>query len=237
MAGCAHGLQVVEHSGERHAHQVCHLGRGQRRFFEEQAVDGVLVGLQPCPRKALREHAANSLRRDEQVEEQRDVGAPSHTRTVANCHGSVIDTTGPCYCSRVRRGVTAVLAAACLLSCAPGGSSGTSPSPTIAPAAQLAATITEHLGGGPHPGIVIVHGAEPGQRYFYDLWVGVYASIGLAVLTYDKRGNGASTGRYPGEFPTEAALAIYADDAAAALGFLAPRPGRDPNGGGVLGGS
>ncbi len=249
----------------------------------------------------------------------------------------MIDTTGPCYCSRVRRGVTAVLAAACLLSCAPGGSSGTSPSPTIAPAAatvsalspyfgsyragdgdilviarmgwffdladaayrtiyatrspaeftigfrllhpvpkfadlifgsgtliittstgkraatridyrqsdvnipaagaQLAATITEPLGGGPHPGIVIVHGAEPGQRYFYDLWVGVYASIGLAVLTYDKRGNGASTGRYPGEFPTEAALAIYADDAAAALAFLARWPAVDPKRVGFHGGS
>ena len=94
--------------------------------------------------------------------------------------------------------------------------------------AQLAGTITEPLGAGPHPGIVIVHGSEPGQRYFYDIWVGVYASMGLAVLTYDKRGNGASTGRYPGESATTAALTIFADDAAAVLAFLARWPGIDP---------
>jgi dienelactone hydrolase len=102
---------------------------------------------------------------------------------------------------------------------------------------QLAGTITEPLGAGPHPGIVIVHGSEPGQRYFYDIWVGVYASMGLAVLTYDKRGNGASTGRYPGEFPTTAALTIYADDAAAALAFLARWQGMDPKHVGFHGGS
>jgi len=91
--------------------------------------------------------------------------------------------------------------------------------------AQLAATITEPLGGGLHPGIVVVHGAEPGQRFFYDVWVGLYASMGLAVLTYDKRGQGSSTGRYPGEFPTDQALKIYADDASAVLSFIARWPG------------
>lgn len=103
--------------------------------------------------------------------------------------------------------------------------------------ARLAATITEPLGVGPHPGIVIVHGSEPGQRFFYDVWVGVYASLGVAVLTYDKRGNGSSTGHYPGEFPTDSALQIYADDAAAALQFLAAWPGIDPKRVGFHGGS
>src|SRR6266851_7107229 len=69
--------------------------------------------------------------------------------------------------------------------------------------AMLAGGITQPLGAGPRPGIVIVHGAEPGERYFYDIWVGIYAGLGLDVLTYDKRGIGASTGRYPGEFPTD----------------------------------
>lgn len=103
--------------------------------------------------------------------------------------------------------------------------------------AQLAGTITEPLGAGPHPGIVIIHGAEPGQRYFYDIWVGIYASIGLVVLTYDKRGNGASTGRYPGEFPSEEALKIYADDADVALAFLARWPAVNPKRVGFHGGS
>jgi dienelactone hydrolase len=103
--------------------------------------------------------------------------------------------------------------------------------------AQLAGTITEPMGAGPHPGIVVVHGSERGQRFFYDIWVGVYASMGLAVLTYDKRGGGASTGTYPGEFPTDESLAIYADDADAALGFLAGWPGVAPNRVGFHGGS
>lgn len=103
--------------------------------------------------------------------------------------------------------------------------------------ATLAATITEPLVAGPHPGIVVVHGAERGERHFYDVWVGVYASLGLAVLTYDKRGGGSSTGTYPGEFPTPAALQIYAEDAAAAREFLAHWPGVDPKKVGFHGGS
>jgi len=103
--------------------------------------------------------------------------------------------------------------------------------------AQLAGTITEPTGAGPHPGIVIVHGSETGERDFYDIWVGVYASLGLAVLTYDKRGRGSSTGRYPGEFPTTDALSIYSDDAGAAFAFLARRPDVDPKRVGFHGGS
>ena len=103
--------------------------------------------------------------------------------------------------------------------------------------AVLAGAITEPLGGGPHPGIVIVHGSERGERFYYDIWVGIYTGLGLAVLTYDKRGVGSSTGRYPGEFPTDDSLAMYADDASAALGFLAAWPGVDPKRVGLHGGS
>ena len=106
-----------------------------------------------------------------------------------------------------------------------------------ASAAELAATITEPLGAGPHPGIVVVHGSEPGQRFFYDFWVGLYTSLGLTVLTYDKRGNGSSTGAYPGEFPSDESLAIYADDASAARDFLTRWPGVDPKRVGLHGGS
>ncbi len=103
--------------------------------------------------------------------------------------------------------------------------------------ATLAGAITEPIGTGQHPGIVVVHGSERGERYFYDIWVGIYAGLGLAVLTYDKRGGGSSTGTYPGEFPTDESLGIYADDAAAALRFLAARPGVDAKRVGFQGGS
>jgi dienelactone hydrolase len=103
--------------------------------------------------------------------------------------------------------------------------------------AALAGTITETQGSARRGGIVIIHGSEPGERYFYDVWVGLYTSLGLAVLTYDKRGNGSSTGRYPGEFPTEDALNTYADDASAALTFLARRPDIDATRVGFHGGS
>ncbi len=103
--------------------------------------------------------------------------------------------------------------------------------------AMLAGAITEPIGSGMHPGIVIVHGSEQGERHFYDIWVGIYAGLGLTVLTYDKRGIGSSTGRYPGEFPTDESLRIYADDAAASLGFLSRWPGVDPKRVGFHGGS
>ncbi len=103
--------------------------------------------------------------------------------------------------------------------------------------ADLAGTITDPANAGPHPGIVVVHGAERGQRSFYDIWVGVYTSLGLSVLTYDKRGGGDSTGTYPGEFPSDAALSTYADDASAALAFLARWPGVDSKRVGFHGGS
>jgi dienelactone hydrolase len=103
--------------------------------------------------------------------------------------------------------------------------------------ATLAGAITEPLGAGPHPGIVVVHGSEPGERYFYDIWVGIYAGLGLTVLTYDKRGIGSSTGIFPGEFPTDQSLGIYADDASAALGFLRTWPGVDAKRVGFHGGS
>ena len=103
--------------------------------------------------------------------------------------------------------------------------------------AVLAATVTEPLMPGPHPGIVIVHGSEPGTRILYGVWVGFYASLGLTVVAYDKRGNGASTGTYPGEFASDGNLATFAADATAVLRMLASWPGVDPKRVGFYGGS
>ena len=103
--------------------------------------------------------------------------------------------------------------------------------------ATLAGTVTEPLTAGPHPGIVIIHGSEPGQRFYYGVWVGFYASLGFTVLAYDKRGHGESTGTYPGEYASVDALTTYADDATAAMNFLATWPGVDPHRVGFHGGS
>jgi uncharacterized protein len=103
--------------------------------------------------------------------------------------------------------------------------------------AVLTGTITEPLTPGLHPAIVIVHGSEPGRRIDYGIWVGLYGSLGLTVLAYDKRGNGASTGSYPGEFASDSNLAIYAADASAMLRFLASWPGVDSKRVGFHGGS
>ena len=103
--------------------------------------------------------------------------------------------------------------------------------------ATLAATVTEPLAAGPHPGIVIIHGSESGERNYYGVWVGFYASLGMTVLTYDKRGHGDSTGIYPGEFASITALTAYAEDATVALNFLANWPGVDPRRVGFHGGS
>lgn len=103
--------------------------------------------------------------------------------------------------------------------------------------AVLAATVSEPLTAAPRPGIVIVHGSGFGPRIDYGVWVGLYASLGMTVLAYDKRGNGQSTGNYPGEFPTEDNLNIYAADAAAVLRYLGSWPGVDPTRVGFHGGS
>ena len=50
---------------------------------------------------------------------------------------------------------------------------------------------------------------------------------GVAVLAYDKRGVGQSSGSYPGESPTVHAIDVLARDAAAAVRFLAAQPDVD----------
>ena len=102
---------------------------------------------------------------------------------------------------------------------------------------KLAATITEPLSARPHAGIVVVQGGEAGTRVLYGVWANLYAGLGFAVLTYDKRGNGRSGGHYPGDNSERRSLDLFAGDAAASAKFLSTWPGVDPKRVGFHGGS
>ncbi len=99
------------------------------------------------------------------------------------------------------------------------------------------ATLTEPAHATNLPAIALVHGSGMQPRPLFSLWANFYASLGFAVLNYDKRGTGESGGTYPGEYPTERNLSIYADDAVAAARFLRSLPEVDRSRVGFHGGS
>jgi pimeloyl-ACP methyl ester carboxylesterase len=89
---------------------------------------------------------------------------------------------------------------------------------------------------GPHPAIVLLHGSGALTRYSFGPYPHFFTSLGLAVLVYDKRGTGDSTGdrmevvvtgdatRRPDSFyPSD-----LEHDALAALRFLKGRPEINP---------
>jgi len=90
---------------------------------------------------------------------------------------------------------------------------------------RLAGTLTLPDGPSPHPAhpaVILLHGGGPQSRDFY--WVApFFARLGVAVLAYDKRGVGGSTGDW-----RTASTADLAADALAAVDFLRSRPGIDP---------
>lgn len=95
-----------------------------------------------------------------------------------------------------------------------------------APGVTLAGTLTLPEGRGPFPAAILITGSGPedrdealfGHRPFAVL-ADYLTRHGIAVLRYDDRGIGRSTGRYPG-----ATSADFATDANAAFAFLAARP-------------
>lgn len=96
--------------------------------------------------------------------------------------------------------------------------------------------VTAPAAEGRRPGVVLIHGSEPGDRDEADLYVNLYISLGFAVLSYDKRGVGDSTGLYV-EQATAQNIGNLAGDARAALRLLAARPDVDPARVGFSGGS
>lgn len=97
--------------------------------------------------------------------------------------------------------------------------------------ATLSGTLLLPEGPGPHPAIVLLHGSGPLTRYSFGPYPRFFNSLGLAVLIYDKRGTGDSTGRrldastgtpetlWPAFYPDDIAA-----DALAALRYLQSRP-------------
>ena len=63
----------------------------------------------------------------------------------------------------------------------------------------------------------------------------MFVSRGIAVLSYDKRGIGQSSGHYPGDFASVTTIDQLAGDAAAAARFLVAQPGIDPKRVGLVG--
>lgn len=82
----------------------------------------------------------------------------------------------------------------------------------------LAGTLVTPLSTGPHPAVVITHGSGPQPRASGGLGLGQLVRRGLAVLSYDKRGVGASTGDF-----RQASLEDLAEDAVAGARFLQTR--------------
>ncbi len=81
----------------------------------------------------------------------------------------------------------------------------------------LAGTLTLPLIKGLHPAVVLIHGSDPNTRFTGAL-PRLFALHGIAVLTYDKRGNGASTGDLK-----QATFDDLAGDASAGVRFLQSR--------------
>jgi pimeloyl-ACP methyl ester carboxylesterase len=97
-------------------------------------------------------------------------------------------------------------------------------------AIQLAGTLISPGTTGRHPAIVLVHGSGPENRDYMVPWAHFLVRHGIALLGYDKRGVGASTGDW-----NTATFEDLAGDVVAACAFLKGRADIDPARIGVLG--
>jgi len=93
---------------------------------------------------------------------------------------------------------------------------------------KLAGTLFTPTSEGPHPAIILLHGSGPLTRFSFGPYPHFFTSLGFAVLIYDKRGTGASSGTLlDASTGTLMAPAYYPDDlvsdALAAVHFLQGR--------------
>jgi len=115
----------------------------------------------------------------------------------------------------------------------PGGSGGFFESA----GARLNYALDLPRGSGPFPAVVIGHGSGQVTKADGSFYVPFLLERGFAVLRYDKRGAGQSTGTYRGvsSANSEAQVAELAGDMAAAVGFLSARPEIDGRRLGLMG--
>jgi pimeloyl-ACP methyl ester carboxylesterase/tetratricopeptide (TPR) repeat protein len=92
---------------------------------------------------------------------------------------------------------------------------------------SLTGTLILPLTLGPHPTLVFLHGSGPTVRYSFRSDPYFFASNGIASLVYDKRGTGASGGKF--DFSASAEwFARLAEDGMASVSFLTTRSDIDP---------
>ena len=147
--------------------------------------------------------------------------------------------------TRATRGAEAALALA-LITAACGGGGTTAPiTPTPAAGgdffesgdARLHFVIDMPAGAGPFPGVVIGHGSGPVGTEDGAFYVPSLVARGFAVLRYDKRGVGQSTGTYRGVSTANSVAQVdeLANDMVAAATFLARRPNVEGHHVGLMG--
>lgn len=109
--------------------------------------------------------------------------------------------------------------------------------PSKAAGVTLAGTLTLPTGPGPFPAAVLIAGSGPNTRdepivghQIFLVLADHLTRHGIAVLRYDKRGTGQSTGDYD-----KATTQDFADDAEAALDYLAQRKEVEPHHAGLIG--
>lgn len=102
---------------------------------------------------------------------------------------------------------------------------------------SLAGTLSIPQGKGPFPAVVLISGSGPNTRdenvfdhKIFLVLADYLTRQGIAVLRYDKRGIGQSTGDY-----AQATTENFTLDAAAAVAWLRTQPGIDPGRVGLIG--
>lgn len=97
--------------------------------------------------------------------------------------------------------------------------------------AAISGTLMIPNSPGPHPAVIIAHSSVSGERHAYWMFATQFARDGIAVLVYDRRGHGASTGGGPFNLNTN----VLAADMKAGYDLLQTYPNIDPHRIGLMG--